>query len=202
MRFPDLNSIVTKFQNFSFSNMFKQKDEKFPRPTTEDLSGKKLKLLKSMVLPFSKFKWYGASAFTLILTAYVYPKIQYRSVLEKVKKGTPLNEIPEKWRSDREIVLTAIKTIHGNQIQYASNSIRDNLHNDEELLKAISHARSCPLNLLPEKVRDMKEYVRSAVWRDPNNLEYASKRLQEDPEINKIPYQIERMRRGVYKDFF
>ena len=93
-----------------------------------------------------------------------------------------LEDLPDQYRDDREIVLAALQEESEQVLEFASPRLRADF---EIVLKAV---RVDGLNLMyaSDELRDAEEIVLAAVNNYGGALKYASKRLQQDSELKRI----------------
>eukprot|EP00971_Amphidinium_carterae_P112089 2220206-Amphidinium_carterae.1 len=102
------------------------------------------------------------------------------SVLEKVRQTwNALARLGEVWKSDHEVVLTAVQHHGGATLQFAADSLRG----DREIVLAAVQRDGDFLEHTTEALRADREVVLAAVRGEMPSFEYASESLRSDREV-------------------
>jgi len=90
--------------------------------------------------------------------------------------------ISENLKADKEFMTQAIY-INGGSIKYASEKVLEELKSDREIILSAVKASAYNLEYASEELRGDKEIVMAAVASNKRALEFASEDLQNDPDI-------------------
>ena len=107
------------------------------------------------------------------------PNMTYQEWILKVRAdGLELRYVPTEFRSDKNLVLDAVKE-DGSSIQYAEISLRD----DEDIVEKAVEQKGRALYFASPRMKSNKKIVLKAVKQDGHALKYASDRMRQDKEV-------------------
>lgn len=116
---------------------------------------------------------------------FYYEEFEYEFILLAVQLGNlQLEDLDEFWRSNREIVKSALiynKEIKNSRssLQFASQSLQD----DREIVLMAIENTPFALQFASERLQDDKEIVLAAIKNSCYSLQFISERLQDDKEV-------------------
>lgn len=112
-----------------------------------------------------------------------YEEFEYEFILLAVQLGNlQLEDLDEFWRSNREIVKSALIYDNKNSrssLQFASQSLQD----DREIVLMAIQNTPFALQFASERLQDDKEIVLAAIKDSCYSLQFISERLQDDKEV-------------------
>ena len=94
------------------------------------------------------------------------------------ESGHELENLPDEFKKDKEIVLIAVKQ-NGTNLQYADDSLKK----DKEIVLEAVKQRSYAFEYADESLKKDKDIVLIAIKQDGTNLQYADDSLKKDKEV-------------------
>ena len=125
----------------------------------------------------------------IISTKEVQDVVTYHNWMARVKKDWQnLKTAPAKLHADKEIVIEALQQ-SGLALYYASESIKNEPEVVYQYWLSAVKRKGCNLKRVPEELRSDKEIIMAAVSQDPCALQFVSKDLQNDAEMQGSLYK-------------
>merc|ERR1712232_17108 len=119
--------------------------------------------------------------------------------LDSIRRGHPLYSLPERWRSDKEVVLGAITREGAFCVDYIGS--RELRENDRDVALALVRCDGSLLERMSEAIRADRLVVLTAVRTFADSLQFASKQLQADKELKTIANNRRKEEKRLIKQF-